>query len=191
MPVLPQLVPTNLPTIMQAVEQQMLNFNSPITGNTIAGDISNIYWVEVGQEPDPAQTGQRDILLQMLGDVPINVQGDGRRTLNASGLTIYLRTTLASDRRGTRRDWMIAHRSLVDALMSAMMGFFPVDVNNNALTNEGFVLGGPEGGEEGNETPKRVKGDDKTKWGETVGTYRFHYLLNNAPQIFDPTVAAS
>ena len=81
----PTLIPTNLPTIMQAAEQQMLNFTSPITNQPIAGDISNIYWVEEDNEPPPAETGQRDILLAMLGDTPVNVQGDMRFTLVKSG----------------------------------------------------------------------------------------------------------
>jgi hypothetical protein len=194
MPSGPSLIPTNLTIIMQAVEQQLLGYVSPVTGNAIVGDISNVYWVEVGDEPPPAQTGQRDILLAMLPDVPTNVQGAMRFTEIKSGLTIYLRSTLAADRRGTKRDWMIAHRLLVDAMMDAMMDFFPVDANENALTIEGFVIGDEGEGGEGNAAPTRAKvapGNEskKTTWGQTVGTYRFHYIPNITLTTLDPTVA--
>ncbi len=181
---MPGLIPSDLPTIMQSVEQQLLNYVSTITSSAVIGSIQNVFWVFQGEEPPPGQIGQRDILLAEREDVTTNVQGAGRFTEIYSGLSIHLRSSQASDYRGTKKDWMIAHRRLVNALMDSMMDFFPVDADNNALTIEGFVLGGPMNGN-GNATPAQIK--DTKKWGQTVGIYRFHYIPNIDLAVLDPT----
>ncbi len=163
---MPSLLQTNLPEIMQAVEAQLLSFIPIDTNVANVGSVSNIYWVFGGDEPPPGLTGQRDILLVERDDKPTNIVGEGRFAEMYAGLDINLRTSLASDRNSTWKDWMIKHAQLRDALLDAMMGFFPVDADQNAYTIEGFVL-------DTNSTP--LKGDPGT-WGRTVGTYRFHYL---------------
>lgn len=165
---MPVPIGTNLPTIMQAVEQQLLTFTSAITTAPPAGNISNIYWIFDGDEPPPAQTGQRDFLLsERTDDTRGNVQGAGRFTWIYSGLDIYLRSSYAVDMRGTRKQWLIDNRAKVEGVMDALMGFFPVDSNQNGLTIEGFVL---------DTNAKPVKNGSSANWGEVVGTYRFHYL---------------
>jgi hypothetical protein len=166
---MPALIPSSLPVILQTVEQQLLNYVSPITGNPVAGDISNIYWIFPEEEPPPGTTGQRDILFAVHPDKATNVQGAGRFTELASGFDVYLRSTLAADRRGTRRDFMIAHRLLIDALMDSIMGFFPVDGSSNALTIEGLVI---------NENARPSKTRAVETWGMTIGSYKFHYIPN-------------
>lgn len=177
---MPSLIPSDLPTIMQAVEQQLLTYVSPITEATVVGDISNVYWVFKGEEPPPGETGQRDILLAEHGDEFTNIQGAGRLTEIKSGLDIYLRMTLASDRKGTHKQYMIKQRQLVNALMDAMMGFFPVDEEDNALTIEGFCLGGAMNAA-GNNDPRTVMDVTRTKattWGQLVSSFSFHYVPN-------------
>ncbi len=177
---MPGLIPSDLPTIMQAVETQLTSYVSPITGTVVCGSVSNIYWVFKGEEPAPGTTGQRDIILSEHGDTFTNIQGAGRLTEIRSGIDIYLRMTQVLDPRSTRRQWMIDNRVLMNGLMDAMMGFFPVDANNNALTIEGFVLGGPMDAA-GNDDPKTVMDVTRTKattWGQVVGSWYFHYIPN-------------
>lgn len=164
---MPTLIQTNLPTILQAVEQQLLNYYSQITSSTVVHDLTNIYWIFPEEEPIPSQTGQRDVLLALHPDKLVNIEGDGRFAKILSGFDVYLRSSNASDRRSTKRDWMIAHRTLIDALNDALMGFFPEDDGGDALTIEGLVL-------DTNATP--AKNRDSKTWGQTVGTYKFHYL---------------
>lgn len=164
---MPTLLQTNLPEIMQQVETQLTTYISPITNATVCGSISNIYWVFTGQEPVPGTTGQRDLLLiERPDDTDGTVVGAGRFAWISSGLDINLRTTRAVDRRATEKQWMINQALLVNGLMDAMMGFFPVDANQNAYTIEGFVL-------DANAAP--VPNRESLTWGETIGTYRFHY----------------
>src|SRR5437870_11963623 len=105
----------------------------------IVGDVTNIYWVEQGQEPIPGQTGQRDVLFQFHKMERVNFQGDGRFALWKTGLDVWLRLSLALDRTAMRRDWTIKEMSLVDGINDALDGFFPMDTDNNGLTLEGFV----------------------------------------------------
>ena len=156
------VIGTDLTIIAQAVEQELLTA-------AVAGDISNIYWIEQGEEPPPGQTGQRDILLAQRPDetAGTSIVGAGRFTEVYAGLDVYLRSTLALDRRSTRRDWFIAHRALINGVMNALMGFFPEDAASNALTIEGFIL-------DRNAAPVRDRSAET--WGYTVGTYRFHYV---------------
>lgn len=165
---MPAPIPSDLPTIAQTVERRLLTYRSPITGTTAAGDISNIYWVEPGEEPDPGQTGERDIILvELEDDTSGTVVGAGRFATIDSGLEIYLRSQRVTDKRSTRRSWFIAHRNLINGLLDAMMGFFPEDQFGNALTVQGLVL-------EGNTTPRRTRPSET--WGHTIGTYRFRYI---------------
>jgi len=147
----------------------LTTFVSSITGLKVCGDISNVYWVFKGDEPPPGTTGQRDVLLIERDDVPNNIQGDGRFCQIESGMDINLRTSKALDRRGTQMVWLTDQANLVNGLMDAMMGFFPIDADQNAYTIEGFVL-------DTNASP--VKDRDSKTWGGTVGTYRFHYVPN-------------
>lgn len=164
---MPSLLPTNLPSIFGQVQTQLTTFVSAITSTAVCGDVSNIYWVFEGEEPPPGTTGQRDVLLIQRKDLTENVQGDGRFCMIASGMDINLRTTRALDRRGTQQDWMTNQGTLINGLMDAMMGYFPVDTDQNAYTIEGFVM-------DFNAEP--VKNRESKTWGETVGTYRFHYI---------------
>lgn len=160
-----KLIPSDLPTIAQAVEQKLLSF-----GN--AGDITNIYWVEEGQLPPPVQTGQRDILLYELpddfeGSESSTVVGSGRGAAIRSGLNVAIRTSRALDNSGTRKQWFINHRPMINSLLDALMDFFPEDGQHNALTVEGFVA-------TKNTTPERMR--DTTTWGYSVASFKFHYL---------------
>ena len=169
-----QPINTNLPTIAQAVEQQLLTYQSPLMSKPIVGDVSNIYWVFPGDTPDqvPGRTGQRDVLLIFIPDVSVNVQGDGIFAMLASGMEINIRTTLASDRSGTRKDFLIAHAAFKDGLMDAMSDFFPTDTSGNALTCEGFVI----------DTNTATDPTRNTlTWGYTISKYRFHYRPNVSP----------
>jgi hypothetical protein len=159
---MPSLIPSSLPTILQVVEQQLLT-------SGVVGDISNIYWIFPEEEPKPGATGQRDLLFAIHEEKPVNVEGDGVYSLISSGFDVYLRSTLAADRLGTRRDFMIAHRAIVEGVMNALMDFFPEDVSRNALTNYGIVL---------DSNAKPTKSRSVATWGETIGTYRLHFLPN-------------
>lgn len=166
---MPAPIGTSLPVIAQVVEQQLLTFESVITSAAVCGDISNIYWVEDGEQPTPGRTGQRDVLLIERPDIAENIIGDGRFAMMSSGMDLALRSTVALDPSGNKKTFLIAHRLLIDALLDAMMGFFPVDDDNNALTIEGFIL-------DGNAAP--VKRSDSLTWGYTLSSYKFHYLPN-------------
>ncbi len=165
---------TSLPVILQEVEFQLQTYQSAITADSVVGDVSNIYWVFKGDEPPPATTGQRDILFALHKDKLVNVEGDGRFAMMFSGFDVYLRSSYAVDPRSTRKQWFIDNRLRVDALMDALMGFFPTDQNGFALTIEGLVL-------DENASPEKER-DSKT-WGITVGTYVFHYQPNIDPFI--------
>lgn len=168
---MPALIASSLPVIAQAVEQQLLAYTSTLTTAPVVGDISNIYWVLPGEEPPPGRTGQRDVLLVFLPDFAENVEGDGIFARLRSGMDLNLRSTLALDRAGTKKDFQIAHRLLVNGLLDAMFDFFPVDGSGNALTIYGFVL-------DTNTSPR--KSDAALTWGETISTYRFDYIPNIA-----------
>jgi len=176
---MPSLLQTDLPSIMKTVEVQLLNFVPQSTNKAVIGDISNVYWVYKGQQPPPGRTGQRDILLIALEEKMVNVQGDGRFCMVYSGIDINLRTTTELDRGGTEKQWMIRQWSMVNALMDAMMDFFPVDSDENAYTVESFVL-------DTNADPEK-RGDSAT-WGEMVGRYHFHYLPNINTSLLTPEV---
>ncbi len=163
---MPTVIQTDLPTILQAVEQQLLTFTSALTADPVVGSITNIYWVMPGQEPKPGTTGQRDILLALHKDTLINVQGEGRFARILSGFDCYFRTSNISDRFATRKDWFIANRTAYNSVMDALMGFFPVDGSENALTIEGLVL---------DETTSPSKVKDTETWGQVIGSYQFHY----------------
>jgi hypothetical protein len=166
---MPGLIGANLGIIAQAVEQQLLTCvvlaGTALTGNTVVGDVSNIYWIRDGEQPKPGITGQRDILFAFHGSMPVNFQGDGRNTLSLTGMDVWLRMTLAADRPATRKDWTILETNLVDGVSDALNGFFPVDGRNNALTCEGFVP------VDNSEPRKNV---DTATWGEIVASYQFH-----------------
>lgn len=162
---------TNLTTIMLAAEQMLLGFVT-VTGSPVCGDISNIYWLMSGDTPvKPGTTGQRDVLLvERNDDTRGNFRGGGRiGTMLYSGLDVYLRSSYAVDRMRTRKQWLIAHATLIDGLKDALYGFFPTDSAGNALTVEGFI---PD------LAAAPVKARDAELWGYTIATYRFHYLPN-------------
>lgn len=165
---MPVILQTDLPTICaQAVVPWLTTYISPVTNAPVCGDPSNIYFVFAGEEPECGKTGQRDVLLIERKDELVNVQGEGRFAKIHAALDVNLRSTYAADRPGTKQDFLLAHRTMVNALMDALMGFFPEDADQNAYTIEGFVL-------DSNAAP--IKNRDAATWGETVGTYRFHYL---------------
>lgn len=163
------ILQTDLPTIMQQVETQLLNFVPESTNTPVIGDISNVYWVFSDEAPPPGQTGERDILLVERNDEFTNVQGAGRFTEIYAGLDIYLRSSYAVDRHFTQKQWKIKNRQMMNAMMDALMGYFPVDDSSNAYTIEGFVIDG---------NARTVRNRETETWGEQVGTYRFHYLPN-------------
>jgi hypothetical protein len=170
---MPTLIKTNLPTIMKVVEQKLLNSPSPTTvmggGPNIVNDISNVYWTLPGRgDPVPGKTGQRDIILDQHPSTPLNVEGDGRFARESSGISVYLRTTLASDRPGTLKDWQIQDAALLDAMKNALYDFLPMDAMSNMLTIFGLVC-------DNNAAPT---GRGKETWGEHVQTYRFEYDPN-------------
>lgn len=168
---MPAPIATNLPAIMAAVEQRLLTFTSVITGAPACQDLSNIYWVFRGQEPVPGTTGQQDVLLiEHPDDTQENPVGAGRLTWIASGLDVNLRSTLASDPRSTYKAFKTAHRLLVDGLLDALMGFFPQDGQQNALTIYGLVP-------TTNTAPDKQR--ESLTWGESICSFKFHYL----PQI--------
>lgn len=169
------ILQTDLPTILQQVEQQLLSYVSPVTGKAVAGDISNIYWIFPEEEPDPGTTGQRDLIFAIHEDEPINREGDGRFAKYKSGFDVYLRTSLVSDRPKTKRDWLLNHRPQVNAMIDSLDGFFPQDMNGNAYTIEGLVL---------KKNAKPEKQRDSQSWGKTIASFEFHYLPNiNVPGI--------
>ncbi len=161
---MPTVIPSDLPTIALAVEQELL-------ANGDIGDLSNVYWVSDGEEPPPGRTGQRDVLLYQMddsfdGSESSTVVGSGRGAAILSGMRIAVRTSLAADRGGTRKDWFIDHEPFVTSLINTLMVFFPEDVNGNALTIEGFVP-------TRNTTPDKQR--DVLTWGYTVASFKFHY----------------
>lgn len=176
----PTVIPSDLPTIMQAVETQLLTYVSPITQAPVCGDISNIYWLMSGDTPpQPANTGQRDVLLaERADDADRSIVGGGR--IGAwvySGLDVYLRSSYAVDRVNTRKQWMITHARMANALLDALMtggtggSFYPQDAQQNALTIEGFVW---------DQKAAPVKNRDAELWGYSIATFRFHYVPNIA-----------
>ncbi len=159
------IIPTDLPTIALAVEQALLAAGD-------IGDLSNVYWVTEGEEPPPGRTGQRDVLLYQMdddfeGSESSTVVGSGRGAAIRSGMRVAVRTSLASDSGGTRKDWFIAHEPFITGLTDTLMVFFPEDVDGNALTIEGFI-------------PTRTNSPDKLRdvetWGYSVASYKFHYI---------------
>ncbi len=168
---MPAPIGSNLTVIAQAMEQRLLTWTSALFTTPLAGDISNIYWIEQGDEPLPNTTGQRDILIAQHLDDTMNTSIIGASIFTEidSAIDVYLRTTYESDRVSTRRDFLIAHRLIVDQMMDALMGFFPEDANGNALTIYGLRF-------RQNATPTRMR--DSLTWGETVGTYDLRYLPN-------------
>jgi len=175
---MPSVIATDMPTIALAVEQQLLTFTSAITGIPVCGDISNIYWVDQRSVPEPVTTGKRDVLLEFMDDQAVNVEGDGRFAKLRSGMRLWLRTSLASDRRGTRKDWFTDNRTKVNGLLDAMMGFFPVDAQQNALTIDGFVI-------TQNDAP--LSNRDPSIWGYCISSYVFHYLPKINTSILAPS----
>jgi hypothetical protein len=163
---MPILLPTDLPTIMEVVITQLTTFTSTLTTKPPLGDPSNAYCI-LDEEPPPGRTGQRDVLIASLPDKAETIQGTGRDCRIYSGLQIFLRSQLALDPAGTRLQWLLGNRTMVNGIMDALMGFFPVDSGQNAYTIEGFVL-------DANERPAKSRAT--TNWGECIGTYRFHYL---------------
>ncbi len=125
----------------------------------------------LGNEPPPGQTGQRDVILSEMdddfaGSQSSTVVGSGKGCAIKSGLRVGLRTSLASDPVGTRRQWAIVHQPLITALMDTLTEFFPVDADENAMTIEGFI-------------PTVAKASDRNKdvttWGQTLAVFEFHY----------------
>lgn len=160
-----QVIASDIPTIARAVEQALLAAAN-------VGDLSNIYWIEDGQMPPPGITGQRDVILTELdddfaGSQSSTVVGSGRGCAIKSGLRVALRTSLALDRHSTRRQWAIEHQPLINAITNTLTIFFPVDVDGNALTIEGFC-------------PIVNKGSDRLRdtetWGQTIAEFHFHYV---------------
>lgn len=168
---MPAPIATNLPTVMQAVETQLLTYVTA-DGVPVCADLSNIYWVMAGEAPpQPGTTGQRDVLLvERTEATDGSVQGGGRiGAWMHTGLDVYLRSSYAADRVNTRKQWLITHADLVDGIKDALMGFFPEDANHNALTIEGFIL-------DTNAAPVRDRSAEL--WGYSIATYRFHLVPN-------------
>ncbi len=162
---MPTIIGTQLPTIALAVEQALL-------GSVNAGDISNIYWVEENSEPPPGRTGQRDVILYQMddsfeGSESSTVVGSGRGCAILSGMRVAVRTSLASDRGGSRKDWFIDHEPFITALQDTLIDFFPEDADGNALTIEGFVP-------TRSVTPAKAR--DVVTWGQTVCSFKFNYV---------------
>lgn len=161
---------TNLTIIAQAMEQRLLTWTSALFPTPIIGDISNIYWIMDGEEVMPV-TGQRDILIAEHADdmMGTSIVGASIFTEIDTAVDVYLRSTYEADRVSTRRDFLIAHRLIVDQILDALMGFFPEDASENALTIYGLRL-------RANATPMRNR--EPATWGHTVGTYDLRYLPN-------------
>lgn len=160
---MPGLAAVNPGDILLAVETQLVAFG-------VVGAADAIYWLRAGDEPVAKPTGKRDILLVVSNQLvhkPAQV-GGGRRGLRFELLIeVHLRSINLLDRVNTQKDWLIEHWGIADTILDALETFGPTDTGGNEMTIEGLRI-------DQNVVPHP---DRMTpKWGESIGTWRCHYL---------------
>lgn len=154
--------------ILQAMETQLI-------AKGVVPTADAIYWIMDGAEPSEKPTGKRDILFCVTRKlVKQGMQtGGGRLGMRFELLIdVRLRTIMLLDRVNASKDALIDHWNQEDAIMDALLRWFPSDNGNNSgnlLTIEGFNL----------DTTIVPHPDRMTpKWGASVGTWRACFLPN-------------
>lgn len=154
---------TNPSIIKLAVEAQLVSAG-------VVDSADAIYWLIEGQDPVAKPTGRRDILLLTpteLVDKP-KQKGGGKIGLRLELLIeVHLRTAGMLDRVNTWKDWDIDHRTAKETLLQALENFDPVDDAGNSLTIENLRI---------DTTIQPHKSRLTERWGDSVGTWRCHYL---------------
>lgn len=163
---MPGMKGVNPGDILQAVETQLVAGLGWPTADPI-------YWLMDGDEPVGNPTGRHDILLcatRKVVDNPKQVGGGRIGFRFELFIEVRLRTSNQQDRVGTSKDMLKDHWNQEEAIINALLRFFPTDTGDNtgnALTTEGLNL----------DTTITPNPDHASpKWGQSVGTWRCHYL---------------
>lgn len=152
--------------ILQAMENRLIAAGVVATADPI-------YWIKDGDEPIAKPSGKRDILFCVSRKVVNDLSqiGGGRMGFRFElFVEVRLRTIQVLDRVNTSKDMLVEHWGIEDTIIDALLRFFPTDTGDNtgnAMTIQGLMLDSTIPPHPDRTTPK---------WGESIGTWRVHYL---------------